>query len=573
MKKKRKMRPMMRNLYTVIFLALLVMLVALLYGNWRMKRLAYCCLRDKADLYMELQKEEMKKLSTELQVMRIREPERLLMMPDEATPQETEYYYLWNSLKGYNYSKGAVYDYRYDFFEYVYQADLLVLGRQVYFSTSAKPAYLETLRQEVRTGIEKDCTRITWKFFTADGMDYLYGSMQQDGRAVGCIISLDQMLSDVRITNLGYEGFILFEQDGRFYTNTETWNRADVQSLLPQLPTENHRETSDYTWSTYRIPGLGSVKILILLNQGILERIVNVQLLSAFAFILLVCVMLLLLWKLYYRVLRPMERFVDHLKNPQEDQLWLNEKEENSIPEIEYANERFKKMFREIQSLRIDIYEKELAEKKVILEYAQEQIRPHFFLNCMSIVQGMAELHHEDGIVHMLDVLSDYMKYVIQDTFEPRLVQDEVEHIQSYMDLQKMCKPGAFTFEVIQEAPKDCKILPLVLQTFVENTVAHGLVPGECVEIAVYITSIMQEAEEFLYLVISDTGKGFSREALQMLEANRPVFYNGCEHIGIWNTRKRVEMFYGGKAEIKFGNMGQGGRGTLVEMTLPMIRG
>ena len=447
------------------------------------------------------------------------------------------------------------------------------MGGQVYFNTSARPAYLETLRQELRTGIEKDCTRLTWDFFSADGMDYLYGSLQQEGRAIGCIISLDRMLSDVWITNLGYEGFMIFEQDGQLYTNTETREREDVKRLLPQLLTESHRETPAYAWSTHRIPGLGNVKILILLNQGILERIVNVQLLSGFAFVLLVCVMLLLLWKLYYRVLRPMERFVDHLKKSQEDQLWLNEKEENSIPEIEYANERFKKMFREIQSLRIDIYEKELAEKKVILEYAQEQIRPHFFLNCMSIVQGMAELHQEDEIVHMLDVLSDYMKYVIQDTFEPRLIQDEVEHIESYMALQKMCKPGAFTFEVIQEAPKDCKILPLVLQTFVENTVVHGLVPGECVEIAVYITSIKQELEEFLYLVISDTGKGFSREALQMLEANRRIFYNGCEHIGIWNTRKRVEMFYGKKAEIRFGNMGQGGRGTLVEMILPMIRG
>ena len=98
---------MMRNLYIAIFLALAVMLVALLYGNWRMKRLAFYGLRDKAELYIGLQEQEMKKLSTELQVMRIREPERLLMMPDQATPQETDYYYLWNSLKGYNYSKGA----------------------------------------------------------------------------------------------------------------------------------------------------------------------------------------------------------------------------------------------------------------------------------------------------------------------------------------------------------------------------------------------------------------------------------------------------------------------------------
>ncbi len=569
---KKRMKPMMRNIYAAILLTLSVMLVMMLYSNWKVKRLAYDCLNDKAGLYMELQEKEIQKLSKELLVMRIFEPELLMEIPYSVTPQETEYYGLWQKIKNYNVSKATVYNNKYDFYEYTYDSDLLILDKQLYFSTSIRPAYLKALRQEVRSGIDKGTRGIVWDFFETEGMDYLYGCVQKNGRAVGCIVSLDQMLSDIEITNLGYEGFMIFERDGEIYADTEANSRKEVQELLPKLLAEEHRETSNYAWSTYQAPKVGNIKILILLNHGVLNRIVNIQMLSVAAFILLICVMLLLLWNLYNRVLKPMKKFVDQLKNSQEDQLWLNETMENSIPEIEYASERFRKMFREIQTLRIDIYEKELAEKKIILEYAQEQIRPHFFLNCMSIVQSMAELHHEDDIVHMLDVLSDYMKYVIQDTFEPRLIRDEIEHIQNYMELQKLCKPGAFEFEVIMETGDDCRILPLVLQTFVENTVAHGLIPGTFVEITVYITSMETEDGEFLYIVISDTGIGFSKEALSRIEQDQPIEYNGCEHIGIWNTKKRVKMFYGEKAEIKIGNMEREGHGAVVELTLPKIR-
>ena len=39
----------------------------------------------------------------------------------------------------------------------------------------------------------------------------------------------------------------------------------------------------------------------------------------------------------------------------------------------------FRNLVRKIQALKITIYEKELNEKQIELEFAQEQIRPHFF--------------------------------------------------------------------------------------------------------------------------------------------------------------------------------------------------
>ena len=68
----------------------------------------------------------------------------------------------------------------------------------------------------------------------------------------------------------------------------------------------------------------------------------------------------------------------------------------------------FRNLVRKIQALKITIYEKELNEKQIELEFAQEQIRPHFFLNCISLIHGIADNKGETDIVTITSILSDY---------------------------------------------------------------------------------------------------------------------------------------------------------------------
>lgn len=570
MKRKRSLgiKPFMLSIITAISILLCMTFAMLSFNNQSTKGLAYECLSDKAGLYIELLEKEIVNVSQTLKVMQIRDMDILGELPKEVMPQDTEYYAAWTKLKEYNFSKAASYSHKYTFYEYVYESDLLVLGEAVYFDFSVKPEILSCLTQGIQDICEEGSESVIWNFFTVEDRDYLYGCFQRGGKAVGCIASLDDLLEDIQITNLGYEGFLLFEGDGEFYADEKVRGKEGIEELLPELQRESGQKTERFMWETYTIRYLGNVRIVIALTGGVLERIEGVQILSITIFVLLVLLVLLILWYLYNGVLWPMKKFVDRLKDPDEE-LYLNQKEDSGPLEIVYASEQFKKMYREIQSLRIDVYEKELAEKKTMLEYAQTQIRPHFFLNCMSVVQSMAELHHEDDIVHILDVLSEYMRYVLRDTFEMRCVREEIKHVCNYMDMQKLCKPDAFTFSaIVEDDVEECKILPLILQVFAENAVKHGLVIGRCIEVSIYITSMEIEGEKFLYIVISDTGNGFPQQILELIEADQPIIYDGCEHIGIRNTIKRIQMSYGEKADIKFSNMKQGG--AVVEITLPM---
>lgn len=560
--------PLMSGITGIIFVLLCMIFMLLTFNNRSVKQLVYESLSDKAELYIELLEKEIVNVSQTIKVMQIRDMEVLWDFSGEITPQKAEYYTVWEELKEYNFSKAAVYDHRYSFYEYVYDADCLVMGEAVYFDSSTRPEFLSELVREIRGVCEMDSNTVIWNFFVTGDRTYLYGCFQREGKVVGCITNLDEMLEDMHITNLGYEGFLLFENDGQVYATKKVLANENIKEVLPELKKKPSQITDHFIWETYTIRYLGSARIVISLTGGVLERIQNVQVILLIAIGLLYLLILLILYHLYNSILRPMKEFVGQLKDS-DQQLYLNQKENNGPLEIVYASEKFKKMYREIQSLRIDVYEMELAKNRTMLEYAQVQIRPHFFLNCMSVVQSMAELHHEEEIVHILDVLSEYMKYVLRDTSELSCVRDEIKHVSNFMDIQKLCKPDAFTFSAIVDSEvEECKILPLVLQVFAENTIKHGLVTERCIEVSVYITYMKVEEENFLYIVISDTGNGFPEQILASIEKDEPIIYDGCEHIGIRNTLKRIRMTYGEKANVKFSNMKKG-YGAVVEIMLP----
>ena len=61
----------------------------------------------------------------------------------------------------------------------------------------------------------------------------------------------------------------------------------------------------------------------------------------------------------------------------------------------------------------------------------QEQIRPHFFLNCLSLIHGIADAQGEEKITHITRVLSEYIRYNYRDSGKERNLQEELEHVRS----------------------------------------------------------------------------------------------------------------------------------------------
>ena len=106
------------------------------------------------------------------------------------------------------------------------------------------------------------------------------------------------------------------------------------------------------------------------------------------------------------------------------------------------------------------------------------------------------------------------------------------------------------------------------LQTLVENSVVHGVSLDRKSEISLYLTNETYEDGEYLYICISDTGNGFSKEALDAIENDTPIIYHGRHHVGISNIKRRLALMYGERASITCSNMDEN-YGAVVEVRLP----
>ena len=144
--------------------------------------------------------------------------------------------------------------------------------------------------------------------------------------------------------------------------------------------------------------------------------------------------------------------------------------------ELEQANDRFQRLIAQIRKLKIDAYERERQRQRVQLEYLQLQIKPHFFLNCMTSIHSMAQLHLDEEIQRMAAATAEYFRYIFQSGQACVPLSGELTHARNYLEIQKMRYGEALRYEIrAEDGAQDVLIPPLTLQTFLENTIKHAM--------------------------------------------------------------------------------------------------
>lgn len=218
--------------------------------------------------------------------------------------------------------------------------------------------------------------------------------------------------------------------------------------------------------------------------------------------------------------------------------------------------------------VEIALYENELSKSRIQMDYLQLQIKPHFYLNCLNFIYQMIDLGGYEEAKKMASVASDYLRYLFQSSMDFVEIKSELSHVENYLKIQKMRYKDAFSYYIEQdEDTLGCRIPPLLIQTFVENSVQHSVNLDRSVEITILVCAEEERGKNAVHISISDTGEGFSEEMLQILhEGGAPASKDG-HRIGIANCLKRMRYFYQGKEKVGFYNNPAGG--AVVDIYLP----
>lgn len=233
--------------------------------------------------------------------------------------------------------------------------------------------------------------------------------------------------------------------------------------------------------------------------------------------------------------------------------------EESGLVEFSEAGKVLNQLSEEIHKLKIDIYEEQIAKQRVELDYAQLQIRPHFYINCLNIIYSMAQVNRMKEIQEIALQVSTYLRYIFKKSMEPVSVLKELEFTKNYLKVLECMNDMTYMCHIqMDEALGDFGIPPLLIQTFVENSLKHNMDAGNDCALDICVERGQWADKDGCAITIRDNGRGFDVDALGAL--NSGTFSEDASyHIGIRNAVARLNMLYGPASRVHFYNNPEGG--------------
>lgn len=226
-----------------------------------------------------------------------------------------------------------------------------------------------------------------------------------------------------------------------------------------------------------------------------------------------------------------------------------------------------------IQSLMGHIKKNESNKRKVDLQALQAQINPHFLYNTLASVHWMALVVNQKNISEMVSSLSTFLRFSLNKGSEYCTVEQELSHLENYVNIQKIRYPGEFRLEInMPEDVKQLYILKLVLQPLVENSIIHGVLPAGDQRGVIKVEGEWDQTN--LYVTVSDNGVSISDKQVKQLHEHFSTDENGevvvGENYGLRNVNLRLLLHYGSNARLHITS--DPNNGTTIRTIIPLER-
>lgn len=209
--------------------------------------------------------------------------------------------------------------------------------------------------------------------------------------------------------------------------------------------------------------------------------------------------------------------------------------------------------------------------KKAELRVLQAQINPHFLYNTLDAIIWMAEAKRSDQVVELVRVLSRFFRITLSKGKDWITVRDEIEHIESYLAIQKMRYRDILDYRI--DMPNDLcdgQMLKLTLQPLVENALYHGIKNKR--NGGMIVVRGRRLEGDLLQIQIEDNGIGMMQEQLAQTRAlldtpfdNTVIGENGY---GINNVNQRIKLYYGQQYGLAIESKYR--HGTCVSLVIPL---
>ncbi len=310
----------------------------------------------------------------------------------------------------------------------------------------------------------------------------------------------------------------------------------------------------------WRVVGISYVDELV--NRNVLEMI---QLSGVMAVVILVAA-LLTSWLLSHLLGRPLRGLASAMERFESDADHFTYRPVKGTREVRELSDSFGHMVVRIQRLMSTVREEEVNLRKTELKALQAQINPHFLYNTLDSIAWMCERGRNADAVSMVHALARLFRISISRGHELIPIAKEIEHAESYLQIQKYRYKNQFTYEF--DVDSECLgyyCNKITLQPIIENAITHGL--ELMVDEGRITVQVCQEGEDILFRV-RDNGVGMSPEQVASILDRAPSDHTG---IGIKNVNDRLKIYFGKDYGLHITS--ELDVGTCVEIRMPKVQG
>ncbi|WP_237732268.1 sensor histidine kinase [Flavobacterium sp. UGB4466] len=188
---------------------------------------------------------------------------------------------------------------------------------------------------------------------------------------------------------------------------------------------------------------------------------------------------------------------------------------------------------------------KENARLSIILKEAQlnnlsTQLNPHFFFNSLNSIKFLV-LEDPHSARRAIDLLSDLLRNSLNNNIGNLVaLNDEISLVRDYLELEKIRFEERLQVEIeVDQKLSDHLVLPLSIQTLVENAIKHGI---EKRKEGGAVTVKIEQAGNFIKISVQNSGK-LHKEIKD---------FSG---IGLGNLKERLLLQYKGRASFEIKEM------------------
>ena len=389
-----------------------------------------------------------------------------------------------------------------------------------------------------------------WKNVTTKNSEYLVKSVHYEGKIIYAVISSEDILKPLNKLNIGNNGKLSLKEPNNIPSSNYLIHAQNEKTHLP-------------------------FDIYVLVDYAEVFR--NITLLEVFlSAVPIIITILSIIIILYIRqwMIKPITRLTERLSQLGDSippsEFFISE----GILEIDKANDKLNKVIFDMQELKIREYHSQLELKKIELNYLKNQIRPHFYLNMLSMIHSMLQTKNYKEIEELTILTSNYLRHLFMANQDFSELKDEVQHIKDYLEIQRIRYGNSIYFSLDYNSDLQNTLVPsLLLQTFIENTIKHGFSFQDLFTILLSIKKVKTEDSDYIQICIEDNGPGFSEEILSKLNQKQSLITEDGHHIGITNTIERLNLLYPNDYTITFENNEEGGAKILLLIPYKIIDG